>query len=351
MSWFRVEDSVYDHPKMVALDDGPCRGDAIALWVLSGSWVRRWNLEGFIPHAQVKRFAFKPKAAEELVRVGLWEDAPDGYRFHDWLDRNPTRAKEEDGRAKTNARVKAHRKRRSNARVTPLHMARVTHGETPPVTRDVTGPVTALHAGDVTLDVTPRVGSQGSDQDLLLRSSASQGDPAEIAEVVAVSDRARTATTTTAKRTSQKLTTDREEAAEVVRANGKLTSKAVAAEWHRVGKAAWQALGCKGVLFQPLEHHRRHFEAIVAALGQLSEPHASLRDLLEYFWNAPHGPVRSGRVPNPTPQLLVEGMTRDLVEALAWKSGSGVARATGNGSSTALRPEHQPYPALEEIPK
>jgi hypothetical protein len=28
-----------------------------------------------------------------------------------------------------------------------------------------------------------------------------------------------------------------------------------------------------------------------------------------------------------------------------------VARATGNGSSTALRPEHQPYPALEEIPK
>lgn len=350
MSCFRVDDSVYDHPKVVALDDGPCRGDAIALWVLAGSWVRRWNLEGFIPHAQVKRFAFKPKAAEELVRVGLWEDAPDGYRFHDWLDRNPSRAKEEDGRAKTNARVKAHRKRRSNARVTPLHMARVTHGVTPPVTPDVT----ALHAEDVTLDVTldvtPRVGSQGSDQDLLLRSSASQGDPAEIAEVVAVSDRARATAATAAERTSQKLTAGRGGDAElaVARANGKLTSKAVAAEWHRVGKAAWKALGCKGVLFQPLEHHRRHFEAIVAALGQLDEPHASLRDLLEYFWNAPHGPVRSGRVPNPTPQLLVEGMTRDLAEAFAWRN--GVSRATGNGSRTQQQ-AYQPFPELEEVPK
>lgn len=130
MTWFRVDDSFADHPKVVALDDGPCRADALALWLLSGSRVGRWNLDGFISRVEVKRFAFKPKAADELVRVGLWVAAEGGYRFHDWLDRNPSREQVEEERAKTNARVTAFRKRKSNARVTPLQTPSVTPGET-----------------------------------------------------------------------------------------------------------------------------------------------------------------------------------------------------------------------------
>lgn len=126
MPWFRVDDKLHSHPKIVALFDGPCAGDALALWTLSGSWASDQRTDGFVPGGQAKRFGFKGKAASELVRVGLWVAVEGGYQFHQYLERNPSRAQLDSEKERSNARVAALREREkqrcngvTNAYVTP----------------------------------------------------------------------------------------------------------------------------------------------------------------------------------------------------------------------------------------
>lgn len=96
MSWFKVDDGFYDHPKVDALladeEDGPI---AVALWTLAGSWCSRHLTDGHIPAARVRRLGLPnaTAAAAALVRAGLWHEDPggDGYHFHEWHERQPTR--------------------------------------------------------------------------------------------------------------------------------------------------------------------------------------------------------------------------------------------------------------------
>lgn len=113
MTWFRVDDGFSDHPKVDALGDGPCLEAAIALWTLSGAWAAKHLTDGFVPAGRVARVGVKnaTKAAEELVRVGLWDREEDGYRFRNWCEYQPTRARVEAEREKTAERVRRHRDR------------------------------------------------------------------------------------------------------------------------------------------------------------------------------------------------------------------------------------------------
>lgn len=90
MTWFRVDDGFESHPKVLALD--PKRADAaLALWVKAGSWAGRQLTDGFVPASYVLRLR-KQAAADELVRVKLWDKADDGFQFHNWKKHNPSRA-------------------------------------------------------------------------------------------------------------------------------------------------------------------------------------------------------------------------------------------------------------------
>jgi hypothetical protein len=95
MPWFKVDDLFPDHPKVLALgDDAP---DAIACWLLSGTWSARHLTDGRVPRSVLKTMpmtaADADRAANALVRVGLWEpDGDDAWRIHDWADYQPTRA-------------------------------------------------------------------------------------------------------------------------------------------------------------------------------------------------------------------------------------------------------------------
>jgi hypothetical protein len=290
---FHVEETFPDHPKVVALDDGPCRGDAIALWVLAGAWVAKWSLEGLVPRAQVRRFAFKPKAADELVRVGLWVEVSEGYRFHDWLDRNPTRQKIEAERTRTATRVRAHRRRKRDPDVTPdvtaLHPPHVTPSETGRVTQHVTPDVTALH--------TVNSGDQRSETSALLRSSASQGNSAEIAAVSADLDRARRAATAAAPNGSEQV-----------------SGLDAAIVWQRMNPCAGHAFS----------HWREDFELIASVCNGVAEqdgrPTLALQVVTEWFWRGPSGPIVTGRVKpvKATPKVFAKGIAEDLASALQW---------------------------------
>lgn len=112
MSWLKVDDGFPSHEKVMALSEGPCRGDAIALWVFAGCWTSHALREGFVPNGVIRAYGFHLEAASELVRVGLWVAAEGGYRFHDWADYQPSAAQVEERR-----RAGAERKARSRARL------------------------------------------------------------------------------------------------------------------------------------------------------------------------------------------------------------------------------------------
>lgn len=96
MTWFRVDDGFYDHPKV--LDAGVA---AIGLWTLAGAYCARHLTDGVITDRQIRAIGGTRKQAEKLVAAGLWtcEESRAGappsarrYFFNDWREYQPSRA-------------------------------------------------------------------------------------------------------------------------------------------------------------------------------------------------------------------------------------------------------------------
>jgi hypothetical protein len=88
MSWAKVDDSFWSHHKVDALEGNLA---AIGLWTLALSWVAQQLTDGFVPSRILAKLtgADVDLLARDLVAAGLWEDAPGGYRIHDYTDFNP----------------------------------------------------------------------------------------------------------------------------------------------------------------------------------------------------------------------------------------------------------------------
>src|SRR5689334_21193351 len=87
MTWFKVDDSFYDHPKIFDAPD--C---AVALWTRAGTWSARSLTDGFVPAGLPARFCDDPeRGVRELVTRGLWKRTKGGYLFHDWSVYQPTK--------------------------------------------------------------------------------------------------------------------------------------------------------------------------------------------------------------------------------------------------------------------
>lgn len=106
MSWFKIDDNFWSHPKTVGLSS-----DAVALWVRAGSYCGNHLTDGVVPRHIMAMIQGTESAARELVEAGMWLDHIDGWVFHDWHAYQPTRAKVESERAKTKERVAKHRAR------------------------------------------------------------------------------------------------------------------------------------------------------------------------------------------------------------------------------------------------
>jgi hypothetical protein len=108
VTWFKVDDKFYDHPKSLRLSLA-----AAGLWVRAGSWCAKQEHDGVIPEYVLPMLAngvpvtTARKLAQQLVANGLWDEAPGiGWVVHDWHEYQPSRADLEAERA-ANARRQA----------------------------------------------------------------------------------------------------------------------------------------------------------------------------------------------------------------------------------------------------
>jgi len=110
MTWFKVDDTLAFHAKAIAAGNA-----ALGLWVRAGSWSSQQTSEGFVPKAIAKTLGTTTEA-RALVRVGLWVEADGGYMFHQWLERNPSKAKVDADRAAAAERQRIARERAAASR-------------------------------------------------------------------------------------------------------------------------------------------------------------------------------------------------------------------------------------------
>lgn len=92
MPWFKVDDNFAFHAKCVAAGNS-----AVGLWVRAGSWAMQQLTDGFVPR-HIARTLGSNAEAKRLVEAGLWVEKDDGYIFHEWADRQPSRVQVEADR-------------------------------------------------------------------------------------------------------------------------------------------------------------------------------------------------------------------------------------------------------------
>ena len=92
MTWVRIDDGFYDHPKIVALSDAAYRAFVDGL-----CYAGRHLTDGHIPEAALRRLARGP-AVRELEACGLWERNGNGIVIHDYPEYQPSRSEVEANR-------------------------------------------------------------------------------------------------------------------------------------------------------------------------------------------------------------------------------------------------------------
>jgi len=109
MSWFKVDDKLWGHPKWLAT---PPR--ARALWITAGSWCAAQEQDGKVPVHVLPMLGASKADALALVASGLWEDGENGWVFHGWAEFQPTRAQQDEKREAARERMRKARERRAN---------------------------------------------------------------------------------------------------------------------------------------------------------------------------------------------------------------------------------------------
>lgn len=110
MPWFKVDDTLAFHAKVLTAGNA-----ALGLWTRAGAWSMQQLTDGFIP-THVARQLGSRNEARRLVEAGLWIEKDDGYLFHEWDQRQPSRVQVEAEREaarirQANGREKARKKR------------------------------------------------------------------------------------------------------------------------------------------------------------------------------------------------------------------------------------------------
>lgn len=102
MPWGKIDDQLYDHTKVEALDDTEGRPPAswrllgVGLQTVAISWSNRHLTDGHIPARKLPMLtgmalAEAQKVARALVQAGIWEPAEGGYAIHDFLVYNQSK--------------------------------------------------------------------------------------------------------------------------------------------------------------------------------------------------------------------------------------------------------------------
>lgn len=113
MPWFKVDDKLHDHRKARTAGKS-----AMGVWVLAGSWSADNLEDGFVPSEVLGRWGTRADAAR-LVSSGLWlpaeKEGEEGWAFHEWNERQPTKAEVEQERRANADRLREWRRKRREA--------------------------------------------------------------------------------------------------------------------------------------------------------------------------------------------------------------------------------------------
>lgn len=109
MTWFKVDDNLALHPKVLAAGNA-----AMGLWVRAGSWCAANLTDGSLPTAMVSPLGGRRRDAERLCEVGLWGKVDGGYQFKNWPEYQPTKVEIKRDREATAKRVSEWRERQRN---------------------------------------------------------------------------------------------------------------------------------------------------------------------------------------------------------------------------------------------
>lgn len=93
MSWVRIDDHMADHPKILVL--GELEPFAVTLQLRALCWSSRYSTDGFIAEKVVQALVRGFPAQDwptVMMDAGLWDKAKGGWRVHDYLTYNPSRA-------------------------------------------------------------------------------------------------------------------------------------------------------------------------------------------------------------------------------------------------------------------
>ena len=91
MTWVKVDDQFYDHPKAIKAGR-----DGRDLFIAGLCYCAAQLTDGFIAAESVPLIAAKAgipnakKAATTLVSVGFWDSVDGGYSVHEYLEYNPS---------------------------------------------------------------------------------------------------------------------------------------------------------------------------------------------------------------------------------------------------------------------
>jgi hypothetical protein len=121
MAWARIHDGAMNNPKILGLLDWR---NPFCVWVWGLSYCQLQLTDGLIPYAAMPNRT-ATKTAESLVVAGLWTRHDDGFRVHDYLDWNDSRAQVLLKRQEAKARMaKARRRSREQASEHPPNVPR-----------------------------------------------------------------------------------------------------------------------------------------------------------------------------------------------------------------------------------
>jgi hypothetical protein len=96
MTWVRLDDKFYQHPKVMGLSDKAYRCHVNGL-----CFSAQYDLDGEIPATALASLRGTPKVAAELVEARLWDTTSrGGWVIHDYLVYNRSKLQVEEARAK-----------------------------------------------------------------------------------------------------------------------------------------------------------------------------------------------------------------------------------------------------------
>jgi hypothetical protein len=103
MPWGRCDDTFWRHSKVIALNDLA----AVGLHWTAISWCNDQLTDGLVTTQALRRLRGTPSLAAKLVAAGLWETREEGWRIHDFLHFNRSRAYTENLRVERSAAGRA----------------------------------------------------------------------------------------------------------------------------------------------------------------------------------------------------------------------------------------------------